>query len=805
MINLKELFQKSNLNFLNISKFFSIKSEKAYELQSKLAKIIVTSYDPEELKNKIVRELALSLDASRCFFIEYDSATNNFKKITNAYNTKRSASSLLSFNIEETIPNLAIKRKYMKFLVIDDTEKFIRENKLEKSNEEKYFQDYDVKALMSVRLEYGEEFLGVLGVHYDKKKKFLKGNELKFLTNVAEHISIALYLSKLYAEEKGEKEKEKILRAVITVMSQEYDLDLVTKRLYEVLRSIYFTQNIFISVNIENFKRTYFQNSSINSSKNIEECKKKAIAKIYDLPGLKQIKDKGAYVENTHNFIIQNNLEGSSVEKYFNKNNIKSFIIQPIVYEYSSYGTLTINFESPNALKSEDVSLIKTVTSQLAIAIKQAYNYDKEKKIAQREALLRKNFETMRSSLDINVVKDQVVTGLGKEFDADRCFIMEYDSKSDKFLPLESEYLSSDKIEGFSGTDLNIEIPNLVMELKKGKILIFNENGIKLGNEYIDPRKGFEKELEITEKYKINSSLAFPLYYSKSFIGDLVLHYVDKKHFINEDEINLINIFAEQIAVALHQASMYKTMQLQAEREKLNRNILEILRNAMDKGTIKSLFVKNIGKYFNADRVLFCEYDAAEKMYLPADENAEYLSIPTQQSLIGYDWSNPEVYDFIQPLLEKREIHIHNLDKYEEKYPKSHEFINIMKALEIKSSYNFPVLYQQSIMGFFCIDFFDESRELSEEDIIRIRSMCTHAGIALYQAELYKQAKETAMLREKLIEKTLNEMQTPLKDIGQISEILSTCQMNCDQEYQYLTKLNNNVKELTHIIQGILN
>lgn len=46
----------------------------------------------------------------------------------------------------------------MKSILVNDTTKFIKNNKLEGSKEEAYFKKYNVKASLAVRLEFGENF-----------------------------------------------------------------------------------------------------------------------------------------------------------------------------------------------------------------------------------------------------------------------------------------------------------------------------------------------------------------------------------------------------------------------------------------------------------------------------------------------------------------------------------------------------------------------------------------------------------------------------------------------------------------------
>ena len=51
--------------------------------------------------------------------------------------------------------------------------------------------------------------------------------------------------------------------------------------------------------------------------------------------------------------------------------------------------------------------------------------------------------KVINNSLDINKTKKTIIEIVGKTLGADRCFIVDYDKKLNKFLPIDDEYLSS--------------------------------------------------------------------------------------------------------------------------------------------------------------------------------------------------------------------------------------------------------------------------------------------------------------------------------------------------------------------------
>lgn len=426
------------------------------------------------------------------------------------------------------------------------------------------------------------------------------------------------------------------------------------------------------------------------------------------------------------------------------------------------------------------------------------------KRINARDQLYRDITEKIRLTLNVDETKREIVNILGKTLNADRCFLIEYDKDNDTFSPVHGEYRSSDKIKSYDGIDLKEEIPTMIEEFKLGKTLVFNEGTIKVDSELVDMNhEKFAKENEATKNYNITSAFIYPITYLNEYLGSLVIHYVNQNYELTKNEIDIVNLVGGQIAVALHQAKLFEETKKLAEREKFNRKIVEILRSTFDKTLIKSLFVKSIGKYYNADRVLYSDYDENKKMFLPTEPYAEYLSSPDVKSFIGYDWSQEEARDYIEPLLAKRELNILNLYTYIEENHPSQSFINLFIDAGVKSSYNFPVLFQQHVLGYFCIEFTQKFNVFDTESINGLRNICTQAGIAIFQSELYEKAQKANAISKEIITNLLKNIDTPLENIFNSLDSINHSDFSPQVLDELISKLNDNATEIQITVNQI--
>lgn len=434
--------------------------------------------------------------------------------------------------------------------------------------------------------------------------------------------------------------------------------------------------------------------------------------------------------------------------------------------------------------------------------VRYIYLINKVKQYAESEKFMREIFETMRSSLDLNKIKNTIVNEVGKALNANKCVLWYYDKNSNVFIIEESsEYRSSDKIKSLVGKNSkDLKIEWLTDLYKIGKEVMFSN--VK---EFIK-----EKNLEGTsieqylKEYDIKSSYNIPIVNSDEILGVLIVQYTKNYTTLSQEDLDFLRIVAVQAGEAIYQAGLYQEVQFQAERERISRTIIEILRSSMDKEIIKKLFVKNIGKFFNANRVFFSDYDPINKVYLPVDENSEYLSGSNQKSFIGFDWSNPDVSECVKPLLEKREIKINDINEYIKENPNIKKELKVRHVdFDVKSSYNFPVLHQNDIIGYFCIEFTDRISVLSEEDINRIRSICTQAGIALYHAELYLQAQQCALSKDYSISEISEQIKEPAHEILDLSKLLSQKEFDRRTQVGYLNTIIYSCNQLIELTKTI--
>lgn len=663
-----------------------------------------------------------------------------------------------------------------------------------------------IQSLTGTAIKNENEVWGTLTVASGKPRHWTS-DEIDLLNTISSQIYIAINQAELYSTTKEQAEREALLRSITETIRSTLDLNETKLAIVNEIGNAINADRVFIvEFDSKTDQPIVLDEYSEYLSSPDELSYVGFDFSSSDVAIFSQAhkENKSLIVQNVEEFIEENDLHGTNEEKWLLESNLKTAIGIPIYSGTKVYGVLAIHYTKKIVpFTEEKMKFIRTIGDQMSIALYQARLFENQKKTAEREILTRRILEKMLSSLDINSIKNTIVTEIGKNLNVDVCFILTYDADGDYFYIDEySEYRSSSEDKSLIGFDAqSLKVKYFVDSFRQKQEIDFvnAEEFIIENNLQGTPEESFLKE------YNIKSSYRIPIVYANNILGCIVLHYNKNYTNLNESELDFIRLIATRSGIAIHQAKLYQINKIQAEREKFNKNIIEILRSTLDKNTIKHLFVRTIGKYFNADRVLFSDYDPKNKMYIPVDKYSEYLSSIDEKSFIGYDWSDERNKDYIQPLLEKRELNIPNWEEYIQANPKSPDFVSLFEDANVKSSYNFPVLYQEKIMGYFCIEFTQHVYKFSDEDISSIRSICTQAGIALYHSDLYIKAQESSASKAEFISNISNEFKAPLNTIIEFSEILEKNEFEREKQVEYLDNINKNGRQLFELTDDIIN
>lgn len=798
------LIQLSNQISLAIkqAKLFTV-IEKKTEYEKILREIMlstVSTFDVKEIIKSIVTKSGELLKADRCFFVEYNIKTqSNFPiRVHEEYLASPNIKShLLRQPTQKDVDGFLRITRQKKATAVDN----IYTVNLPESAKQMLVDELQVKSYLIVPVFYHELMYGSLVFHYVVDFKKFEQNDVDIALTIANQSAIVLHQSQLYEQTKLQAEREKLIANIIAKAVSTFDITQIKQMVNEIGTIMKSDRCYFVEVDLENMKGKpidyegeYLASPDIKSVIGYdfptEEIKK--FIQIF-------LETKDLSIFDYEEIFKDDSGQYDGPKRYASQFELKNSIAIPFYYMEELTAVLVIEYTKVKTIPSEDeLDFLRILGNQVGIAFSQIQNYKNTLKIAENEKTLRKIMMDAVSVFDTNQVINLMVKEIGALLKADRCFFARFNADYDIILPASeySEYVSSEDINSHLLETVTKDETNVFIEEIKRKEVVIVENVDKIDLPEITKKM-------LVEKFLVKSYLILPVFSKNKIYGALVLHYVQNYKHFTQDEIDVAIAIANQSAIVINQSELYERTKIQAEREKFSRNIIDILRNTLDKQTIKHLFVTYVGKFFKADRVFFSDFDDKGKMYQPVVSGEEYLSSPEEKSLVGFDWSNDLVRNVIQPLLEKRELNIYNWNEYIISRQREDGLVYRFEDAGVKSSYNFPVLYQEQILGYFCLEFTHSIVKLSDEDITNLRNICVQAGIALYYSELYSLAKESVSENKDCVPLISNELNYPIVETISVLDSLLKPDFVKDDSNEYLNSLQIKIKQLSDLKDNI--
>lgn len=741
-----------------------IKKNKRDILVSKTIEVIRSTLNPDKIKKYFVEIAGDYFNADRCLFVDYDIETDKFLNINTEWLKSPEIKSLLGFNGENIFPEFMAKFKEGRKVIIRDLEKTISRRKLEGYKSLENLYKSGVKSDYALPVKHKDKIMGLLIIHFTEKKRALTHDEFDFLKVLRDQVGIALHQHLLYEKERKTAERESALRKIFEAISGSLDDAIIKNTIVNEIgkalkpdRCFLLTydevDDCFIIDKYSEYKSSSKEISFIN----------------YDSkdPSVKWFRDsfkekRETAFENAEEFIAKNNLQGTPVEGHIRKYNIKSGYDAAICYADTLMGYIVLQYTSDyKILDKDDLIFLRTIAAQAGIAISQANLYKKMQLQAEREILLRKIIEVVRSSLDINIIKKQITEEVGKTFNADRCYFRYYDKVKGKFLPPNAEYLSPDT-QSLSDIEPDQEaLKYFADEVKKQK------NGFY--PVVIDEKFAQNTPIDTYMKsFGVKTDYIISIEDKQEKVSWLVLHYSKEDPQFDNDYKKLLETIAYQVNMALDQAKLYEDMKKNAERESLLRKINETISSTLDVDKTLSFICVEVAKLFNVQRAIIVEFSNPDD-FSSYIVRSEYKSSSNIKGIVDIDTSGRAATYWGENLHASEDILIFD-DISKSNAP--NYFKHSYEAIGVKSAIGALVQKEQKKWGEIILFEYSNQRTWSNDEIILLDTIADQIYISMQQSDLYTKTKQQAE-RETILRKIIETISSTM-DINNILSFICT-------------------------------
>ena len=355
---------------------------------------IRNTLDEDEMEKLILEEISQAFGADRTFFIISFSDNPQNPRMGKEYLANPYVKSLRGNNLDccgvweqlkETQANPPV-------FVIENSEKFVKQNKLENSPVDIFIKKSQIKSSYPFLIYEDDRYSMYVVMQFTKNVVILDKNDFEIMELLTKQTHIAIVQAKLHTTLITNSREEKLLIDLIGILRSSFSLNEVANEFTAKTGMFFDAQRCvirFFDNKTKEFKGydeafEYKRDYMVLSTKNSDLQKELGnflinAEKYHDTISIKYSKDlKGEDFEYKNDII-----------NYFERYGLKSFYLAFIRYNGKLLGFLSLHFDEEVSIPKGQIELLKALSNQIGIAVYQSELYFDIQNVAKKEKLLK--------------------------------------------------------------------------------------------------------------------------------------------------------------------------------------------------------------------------------------------------------------------------------------------------------------------------------------------------------------------------------------------------------------------------------
>ena len=410
---------------------------------------------------------------------------------------------------------------------------------------------------------------------------------------------------------------------------------------------------------------------------------------------------------------------GQWTQEMLEKMGVRSFQAIALSFGEEHLGVLYVNYNNIQALFPEEQQVAKTFANHAAQALRNA----------QLLSRLRKARTTARIVADVSTLANldetlqSITSGLHTALRCDIVTVHVYDSQREKWLrwPTVFGALYSDRFTGI------VESISPVVQMADQGLDRLIVPDVK--------QSAFFKRSRFSRDEKVVSCAAFRLLFGNQMVGALFVNYRQPHHFL-QGELEDIELFANQAAVAIHNAQLYEQMQKRTLALKGLHEAGQALTSSLDAEKILSQIAEQACHLLNSSKrkIMYASIWSVEKeRYARAVATYPAQELEHTQAILGgvmdaFAAKNGRLGIVSRVIRTGKYQLIENVEG-DPDYIATHE--------ETKSELVVPIISDGKVIGVINIEH-SSSDAFDQQDVQLIESLAAQAAVSIQNAALYE-------------------------------------------------------------------
>jgi PAS domain S-box-containing protein len=580
--------------------------------------------------------------------------------------------------------------------------------------------------------ESAAELTGAIIV-YRKNKRMWSAQKKLFIQAVASSLTLAIYQTQLREKAQSAAEREALTNRLLTAIRSAVGVDDILKVAVESLGEALGVTRA--SIYMHSGRRAAASGAGTADSKVTARAEYRANVLVpsvlesgFDIKGSPLL---GRLLGGELIAIPDTNESHPIVRAVGVRLGVRALVLAPIAYNEQMVAALALEqFDRPREFFAEEIALIRLVSEQVAVALYQAELYREAQEAARREALIGKISSAIRSSLDPDGVLQAMVTELGAALGVCRCRLALLPDPLPESIRITNSY-TADCCAGLAQMPDTIPVPDNFHV----QAVLSSEKPLAIDD--VAGVAGSAPHLERLRAGRVKSLLATAIRLGGKPIGMFSLHHCERKHAWTEWEVELVEAVAEQAAVAIRQAELYREARESATRAALVNQIVAAIRRSLDLNETLQVAVEQLGRALGVSRTYFRKLVGDEVIMV-----AEHLSDP---SLSMRDVPEAVGNIVMKYLVEtRRTLVIDDVAAFAAAHPDMAALRGWNIDRPHMSQIICPIFVNGRIWGGLVISQADRVRKWTSSEIALIEAVTAQIEVAVSHSNLFEEAKHSA-------------------------------------------------------------
>lgn len=471
------------------------------------------------------------------------------------------------------------------------------------------FRALGIKSIAIIPLLVKDKLIGGLGLDVTRGKRVFTQAELELGGIIGTQIAVAIdYMEALETAESSRRQAQ-TLRQINRVLSESLDLAEVLPLILEQSEKVIPIDGSSIyllvkgGIQVEAWRGVY------------SPFTKQQIIPLDDLWGIAEVVRTKAPVL----------VEDTALAPYWKVDQnspIKSWLGLPLIARGEVVGVLNMEGYRPQQFNKTHLSLAHPFARQAALAISNARLYGEAQKRSEQWRRVQEITSTLNASLDMDKVIHNACEQVVKLLEVDHCEIIML-SDDPRWGQVVAEYPE----QGVEGLRISLDYPAFQQMLRDLQPFIITN---------VSEGQGLGELQASLNRLAVKSVLVAPLIVQGSVIGSVSLNASQHPHQFADDELNMIRIVADQIAIAITNARTYQAERVARIQADTLREVAAILNETLDLNEVLERILDQIG------RVITCD---SSSIILKDDGKLKVVAtrgFPNPEEIIGLSFSFTE-------------------------------------------------------------------------------------------------------------------------------------------------------------------